>query len=452
MAPLATACNGLEYAAIRAFGGRKSGSRFARRPAAWQAARVHTSGPLTDVRVALVSMNYRPEHAGIGPYAGQIAEGLVAAGARVSAVAGVPHYPAWRIPAEYRWALRRRERLAGVDVLRLRHYVPSRQSALRRGLYEGTFLAQALTTRLTPPPQIVLAISPSLSSAAAGMRIARRYGVPCVLLVQDLMGAAAAQSGIRGGGTVARLTDRAERSLLSKAAAVAVIHESFVPSVRSMGVAAERIHVVPNWTHIGAATGDRQRVRAEMGWAADETVMLHAGNMGLKQGLEVVVDAARRALKLPHHLRFVLMGDGNQRAHLEQIGAGLPNLTVVPPVPGDGFPDVLNAADVLLVTQRASVLDMSVPSKLTSYFAAGRPVLAAVAPDGGTAVEIERSGAGVLVIPEDPGALLDAALSLRAAPDKRESLGRNGQAYAAARLDRTAALDRITGLIATVLR
>jgi glycosyltransferase involved in cell wall biosynthesis len=417
--------------------------------ATWQAARVHTSGLLTDVRIVLVSINYRPEHAGIGPYAGQIAEGLVTAGARVRAVAGMPHYPAWQIPAEYRTALRRRERLDGVDVLRLRHYVPSRQSALRRGLYEGTFLAQALTTRLTPPPQVVLAISPSLSSAAAGLHIARRHGVPCILIVQDLMGAAAAQSGIRGGGTVAKLTDRVERSLLSQAAAVAVIHESFVPRVQSMGVAADRIHVVPNWTHISAATGDRQQIRAEMGWDSDEIVMLHAGNMGLKQGLDVVVDAARRAA--PHRLRFVLMGDGNQRAHLEQIGAGLPNLAVVPPVPGDGFPDVLNAADVLLVTQRASVLDMSIPSKLTSYFAAGRPVLASVAPDGGTAVEIERSGAGVLVTPEDPAALVDAALSLRDSPDQRESLGRNGQAYAAARLDRATALDRIAGLIDGVL-
>lgn len=413
---------------------------------------MHLSGALSDVRVVLVSQNYRPEHAGIGPYAGQIAEGLAAAGARVRAVAGVPHYPAWRVPAEYRSTVRRREQLGGVDVLRLRHYVPSRQSALHRGLYEGTFLAQALTSRLTPAPQVVLAISPSLSSAAAGVRIARRYAVPCVLIVQDLMGAAAAQSGIRGGDAVSRLTDRLERSLLSRATAVAVIHESFVPRVRSMGVAAQRIHVVPNWTHIRAATGDRQRVRARLGWPDDEIVMLHAGNMGLKQGLEVVVDAARRAVRSGLRLRFVLMGDGNQRAHLERIGAGLPNLAVLPPVPGDGFPDMLHAADVLLVTQRASVLDMSIPSKLTSYFAAGRPVLAAVARDGGTAVEIERSGAGVLVAPEDPAALLDAALSLRDSPDVRESLGRNGQAYAAARLDRAAALDRITALIADVLR
>jgi colanic acid biosynthesis glycosyl transferase WcaI len=413
---------------------------------------MHTSGPLTDVRIVLVSMNYRPEHAGIGPYAGQIAEGLAAGGAHVRAIAGVPHYPAWRIPAEYRTTFRRRERLDGVDVLRLRHYVPARQSALHRGLYEGTFLGQALTTRLTPPPQVVLAISPSLSSAVAGLRIAHRYGVPGILLVQDLMGAAAAQSGIRGGGTVATLTNRVERSLLSKASAVAVIHESFVPRVRSMGIANERIHVIPNWTHIAPPTGDRQRVRARLGWDADEIVMLHAGNMGLKQGLDVVVDAARRAGRLGERLRFVLMGDGNQRAHLEHIGAGLPNLAVVPPVPGDGFPDVLNAADVLLVTQRASVLDMSIPSKLTSYFAAGRPVLAAVAPDGGTAVEIERSGAGVLVKPEDPGALLNAALSLRDSPDKRESLGLAGQRYAATRLDRAAALGRITDLIEGVLR
>src|SRR5882757_1804040 len=396
-------------------------------------------------------MNYRPEHSGIGPYAGQIAEGLVGVGARVSAITGVPHYPAWRVQDGYRRGLRRREVLDGVDVLRLRHYVPARQSALRRAVYEGTFLAQALLAPVRPVPDVVLAITPSLSSAAAGLRIARRFGVPGVLLVQDLMGAAAAQSGIRGGGAVTTITNRMERSLVPRADAVAVIHESFVPRVRAMGVPESRVHVIPNWTHIGPPHNDRQSTPDKLGWAADETVMLHAGNMGLKQGLDVVVDAARRAGELPYRLRFVLIGDGNQRAHLQRIGRDLPNLSVLPPVPGDGFPDVLGAADVLLVTQRASVLDMSIPSKLTSYFAAGRPVLAAVAPGGGTAAEIERSGAGVVVAPEDPAALLDAALALRDRPDTRADLGRNGQRYAADRLDRAAGLDQICRMIADVL-
>ncbi len=130
--------------------------------------------------------------------------------------------------------------------------------------------------------------------------------------------------------------------------------------------------------------------------------------MGLKQGLEVLVGAAR----LDPKVRFVLMGDGSQRSALADLSSDVPNLDIIPPAADGEFPDILAAADVLAVTQHAAVLDMSVPSKLTSYFQTGRPV---VAPwrRSGTAQEVERSGAGVLVPPEDPEALLKA---VRASP------------------------------------
>ncbi len=90
---------------------------------------------------------------------------------------------------------------------------------------------------------------------------------------------------------------------------------------------------------------------------------------------------------------------------------------------------------------------MSVPSKLTSYFAAGRPVLASVAGSGGTAGEIRRSGAGVLVPPEDPAALADGLRGLAADPARAAALGAAGRAYATGHLGRTAALVRLTALL-----
>jgi colanic acid biosynthesis glycosyl transferase WcaI len=106
---------------------------------------------------------------------------------------------------------------------------------------------------------------------------------------------------------------------------------------------------------------------------------------------------------------------------------------------------------VLAVTQRASVLDMSIPSKLTSYFAAGRPVLASVAAGGGTAEEVLRSGAGVLVAPEDPRALLAALLDLVADRGRVEALGAAGPRYVHDHLGRAAGLARVDALIAEAL-
>ncbi|MEU3194915.1 glycosyltransferase family 4 protein, partial [Streptomyces sp. NPDC006992] len=368
-------------------------------------------------RVLLVSTNYAPEQAGIGPYAAQLAEHWAARPDwDVHVLAGMPHYPAWRTDPAYRGVWRAIEERGGVRVHRRRHTVPPRQTAARRALYEASVLAHGL---LAPPrlgglPDAVVAQLPSLAGGLLGARLARRAGVPFVPVVQDLMGAGAAQSGIRGGDRAAALAGSVERRVLAAATLVGVIHESFTERVIALGVPASRIRTVPNWTHISAPSRPREETRSRLGWRPDETVLLHSGNMGLKQGLDVLIETAR--LLRGERLRVVLMGDGNQRRRLGRLAAPLPGVELLPPADEADFPEVLAAADVLAVTQRASVLDMSVPSKLTSYFAAGRPVLASVAGSGGTAGEIRRSGAGVLVPPEDPAALADGLRDLAADP------------------------------------
>ncbi|MFI6011632.1 glycosyltransferase [Streptomyces sp. NPDC051243] len=399
----------------------------------------------------MISANYAPEHAGIAPYSTRTAEHLAACGAEVEVLAGMPHYPAWRVHEDYRGRWRMVETRAGVRVHRRRHFVPSRQTALLRALYEVSFLAHA---SLAPPagrPDLVISQMPALAGAFAGGRIARRHGVPHVVVVQDLMGAAAAQSGIRGGDHVASLVAGVEAKVLRTASLIGVVHESFVEPVTARGVPAPRVRVVPNWTHVAAPTADRRAVRARLGWSEEEFVVLHSGNMGLKQGLEVLVDTARVAARATPRMRVVLMGDGSRRADLQRLATDLPNVDLLPPAADSDFPDVLAAADVLAVTQRASVVDMSLPSKLTSYFASGRPVVASVAPHGGTAQEVRRAGAGLVVRPEDPEALHDAVAELIRDPERSAALGARGPAYVRERLSPQAGLARITAMVSEAL-
>ncbi len=398
-------------------------------------------------RLLLVSTNYAPEHTGIGPYATQIAEHWAARGHETHVLAGMPHYPAWSVDPDYRGLWRTTEERGGVSVHRRRHLVPSRQTAVRRALFEATVLGHQL---VAPPrmgrPDAVLAQLPSLAGGVVASRLAARWKVPFVPVVQDLMGAAAEQSGISGGDRAASAAAAVEGRVLRGATLVGVIHETFVERVEALGVERDRIRVVPNWSHVAAPSGDREETRARLGWGT-APVVLHSGNMGLKQGLEVLVGAAR----LDPEVRWVLMGDGNQRAALRELAAGVPNVEFLPSVGNDEFPDVLAAADVLAVTQRASVLDMSVPSKLTSYFAAGRPVVASVADGGGTAEEVRRSGAGVLVPPEDPAALLAAVRKLDADRAAADELGARGPRHVAAHLGREAGLARYDALLDEVL-
>ncbi|MEU6576001.1 glycosyltransferase [Streptomyces sp. NPDC046805] len=402
-------------------------------------------------RVLLVSTNYAPEHAGIAPYSTLTAEHLAARGADVDVLAGMPHYPGWRVHGDYRGRWRMVENRGGVRVHRRRGFVPARQTALLRAAYEATFLAHGSIRPPAARPDLVLSQIPTLAGGVLGGRIARRHRVPHVVVVQDLMGAAAAQSGIRGGGHVASLVAGAESRILRTAALIGVVHESFVDRVTAMGVPKPRVRVVPNWTHVTPPSGDRQAVRAQLGWKDEEFVLLHSGNMGLKQGLEVLVETARLAARATPRLRILLMGDGSCRSHLERLAAGLPNLGFLPPASDADFPDVLAAADVLAVTQRASVLDMSLPSKLTSYFASGRPVVASVAPQGGTAQEVRRSGAGVVVRAEDADALHGAVSELMRDRERSAELGAHGPAYVRERLSPEAGLGRITAMLSEAL-
>ena len=201
---------------------------------------------------------------------------------------------------------------------------------------------------------------------------------------------------------------------------VGIIAESFRGYFHDAGVSDDRIDRLRTWT-LGADTSAKAD-RSRFGWTEEDFVCLHAGNMGHKQGLENIVRAA--ALPRSAVITFILAGEGNDRRRLEDLaaanGAGIRFIGQQPP---GAYEAMLASADVLIVNQRGSAGDMSLPSKLTSYFAAGRPVVAAVPTDGETAHEVKAAGAGLVVEPDDPEALADALLRLQADPGLRLRLG-----------------------------
>jgi glycosyltransferase involved in cell wall biosynthesis len=400
--------------------------------------------------VLLVGINYWPELSGISPYTTGLTEYLARSGHRVSVITGFPHYPAWSVDPAYRDGLRRREVIAGVDVIRRRHYVPARQSVLGRGLYEATFLVNGFFSRLDPP-DVVVGVIPSLSGGVLARVFAARWHVPYGVIVQDLMGRAAEQSGMLAGGRVAGGVSRFEGWALRRARAVGVVSPSFVPYLQSLGVPAQRIVDLPNWIVRPAVEANVAETRQRLGWGGQQ-IVLHAGNMGLKQGLEQVLAAAKMAATTEPLVRFVLLGDGNQRAQLERAAALLPNVQFLPSQSNDDYAAALSAADVLLLSQRPTVADMSLPSKLTSYCAAGRPIVAAVRNDGATFREILRTGAAIAVPAGDPEALLKAIAGLRSDPALAARIGAAGARYAATAFASSEGLERgrrfVEGLLA----
>jgi len=221
--------------------------------------------------------------------------------------------------------------------------------------------------------------------------------------------------------------------------------------VESLGVPSSQVEVIRNWTHLPASpTAGIAEMRRTLGWGPDDVVVLHAGNMGKKQGLENVIEAARIAGTRGSAVRFVLMGDGNQRRRLEALAQGVSHISFVDPLPGHEFQLALAAADVLLVNELPGVKDMAVPSKLTSYFNAGVPVIAATDEDSVTAYEIENSGGGVRVDANVPLALVETAEALAREPSIAARLAANALRFRQETLSESAAIahydDFITSL------
>jgi len=289
-----------------------------------------------------------------------------------------------------------------------------------------------LATSRVKRPDLVLGVFPILADGLTAWATARRFHVPFGLFVQDLSGRAAAQSGMRGARRLTGTAERAERFLMRRADRIAIITDGFRRPIEAYGVVPERIRLLPDWTPVESPTVARNDVRRRMGWPLDRPVVLHTGNMGYKQALENVIDAACVAQQQGSDIFFVLVGDGNQREQLVRRAqqSALRNLTFMPLQDEAVYASMLGAADVLILNQRATLTDMSFPSKLAGYMASGRPVVAAVNERSEAAREVVASSGGVLVPPEDPPSLLAGLQGLVDDPVRAVSLGHRAQEYA----------------------
>ena len=399
------------------------------------------------VKVAIMGINYAPEPTGIGPYTTGLATALVARGHDVTVFTGYPHYPDWRRNSSV--AFRSEETLGGVHVHRLKHPVPKRFSWLGRVGMELAFGLQLATIRWERPDVVICLTPPLLAAFLSVFRTRLTPRRPAIgILVQDIYSRGIAETEVASAFAV-RLIRRLESATLRMSDGVSTIHTGFSRDLATnLGIDPSRIREIRNWTHVEAPDDSASRAfREAHGWSNGETIVLHAGNMGYKQGLENVVAAAAIAEKTHAPVKFVLLGDGNQRTLLESAARGIQTLEFLDTVDESEFPAALGAADVLLVNERPGVAHMSVPSKLTSYFKAGKPILAAVDRVGYAAIEVEAAGAGVRVPADRPDLLLDEALRLGEDKELASCFGAAGRQYSDNTLAYTTSIDSYEGWI-----
>lgn len=395
------------------------------------------------MKILLYCLNYAPELTGIGKYTGEQARWFAARGHEVRVVTAPPYYPAWRVGAGYRAWQYRREQHDGVQVWRAPIWVPRRPSGVKRVLHLASFALSSLPCLLAQwrwRPDVVMVVEPPLLCSPAALMLGRWTGAKTWLHVQDYEVDAAFALGLLKQPLLRKLAFALERHAMAAFDRVSTISEAMLRLARDKGAPEARTQLVPNWVDLRAIQPGRGSLyRRRLGIPADATVALYSGNMGNKQGLEVLAEAARQLRDRPD-IWFVLCGDGAGRAALEQACAGLAQVCFLPLQPASRFPALLAAADLHLLPQRADAADLVLPSKLAGMLASGRPVVATAHP--GTELARLAVRCGRVVAPGDGLALAAAIDELAADPATRDALGAAGRAWAERHLDRDAVLGR----------
>jgi glycosyltransferase involved in cell wall biosynthesis len=203
-------------------------------------------------------------------------------------------------------------------------------------------------------------------------------------------------------------------------------------AIKNLDPAVERITQITNYSVRDIANVEKTSARAQFGWATDEFVVIHAGNMGAKQDLENVVRATS-FIATKRRIKIYLVGHGNQETRLRALCLGKENIEVLPAVKDSAYSALLSSADLLLVNERPTQMEMSLPSKLTSYLCSQRPVLAAVPKGGATWKFLE--GIAERVDAGKPELLARAIEELSRNEARRDELASKGLQFAKTHLD-----------------
>ena len=386
------------------------------------------------MRLLVLCPHYAPDVAPTGDVMTAIVSELARRGHQIRVVTSLPWYRQHRVESGWRGRpVRSGVAHGGVKVTRVHPFPTAKGSVAARavGFAGFTALAAATAVAARDRPDAVLAMSPPITLGLSGWAAARRWRAPLVFNLQDIFPDAAIDTGAIRGRRLVAAARRLERFVYDRAAAVTVLSEDMRANVAAKLDAGRSgsVRVIPNFvdtSRIRPRSRDTA-YRAEHG-LGDRTVVMYAGNVGFSQPLDLLV-AAARAHRHRNDVVFVVNGEGSARPALEASAAGLPNVVFVGYQPAERLDEVLASADIGVIVLREGLARSSVPSKIYSILAAGRPVLASVDPGTELPRMIDEAGCGVAVAAGDQAAFDAAVETLIDDPDGRDSMGRRGRAY-----------------------
>jgi colanic acid biosynthesis glycosyl transferase WcaI len=404
------------------------------------------------LRILIHGLNFAPELVGVGKYTGEMAEWLAVHGHEVRVVTAPPFNPQRKVetgysPWHYSKQHSRCDGTGSLTVIRCPLWVPSKPSTIIRLLHLASFALSSFPVVLRQirwRPEVVIVIEPTLLCLPAARCCARWSAATSWLHIQDFEADAAFELGLVDWPLLRKLVEGWERKSMSRFDRVSTISRKMLERLSRKGVLSSRSVLFENWVDTSQIypMDKVSPVRAELGIPPQAVVGLYSGSMGNKQGLDVLVEAAGK-LATDDHFHFVFCTDGPARSRLASLTAQVRNIHVLPLQPVARLNELLNAADIHLLPQRADAADLVMPSKLTGMLASGRPVIATA--HSGTQLADAVSGRGLVVPPGDVAALISAIRKLAGDLTLREELGRNARNYAISELEKSQVLSRFEG-------
>ena len=343
----------------------------------------------------------------------------------------------------------------GVRIVRVSSTAYDRSELGRRAANYFSYLGSALTYALGgSAPDLVLCMTDPPIVGDVGVVVGRRFGVPVLVISQDVFPEIATELGRLRNPAVIGVLRTLVAGYLRRADRIVAIGETMRRRLESKGAAPERLRVIPNWvdtTEITPQPRDNPWARAH--GLEDKFVAMHSGNVGHAQDLDSLVRAATFLRDLDD-LLIVIAGFGARHGEMVALARRLDVTDLVRFLPyqkRDRLPLSLSSADLHVVGLAKGLAGYVVPSRLYGVLSAGRPVIAAADEDSETARLVSEVGCGIVIPPGRPELL---ARTIRAARDgeyELEEMGRRGREYVEREADRSVAMERYRRVVSELL-
>lgn len=354
------------------------------------------------MKLVIYSINYYPELVGVGKYSTEMAEWLVNRGHEVHVVTAYPYYPQWALSGPV-FKGYKDETVNGVSVSRCPLYVPSKPTGIKRIIHLLSFAISSFPKIIKQyfwKPDVILVIEPPLFLAPSTLVVSKLAGAKSFLHIQDFEVDAAFELGLLNNNILRKIVSLIEQFIMNKFDCVSTISSKMQEKLSSKNVSPSKQYMFVNWvdTNLITPLTKQSEYYAELNVPLNKKVLLYSGNMGNKQGLEIIIKAARR-LTYNESVVFVMCGEGSSISSLKDMASDLTNIIWLPFQPLNKLNQLLGFATIHLLPQSKAAADLVMPSKLTGMLSSGRPIIT-------TAVSKTQLGqvvakCGIVVEPED---------------------------------------------------